>query len=179
MRMFGPVLEGRVARLRPPREADLAVVMLWFEDLEVTRTLAAVLAPSEAGEREWFERAGKAQNQVSWLIEHEGRPVGTTGIVGIDWVNQRGSTGIVLDRAAWGKGIATEVMQLRTAFAFEQLNLHKLSSSYLDGNEASARAQARAGYREIGRLRDHFFRDGRWLDEIITEVLREDWLRSR
>ena len=83
------------------------------------------------------------------------------------------------DRAAWGKGIATEVMQLRTAFAFEQLNLHKLSSSYLDGNEASARAQARAGYREIGRMRDHCFRDGRWLDEIITEVLREDWLRSR
>ena len=47
--------------------------------------------------------------------------------------------------------------------------------SYLEGNEASARAQASAGYREVGRFRGQYFREGRWLDEVLTELLREDW----
>lgn len=152
----------------------------WFEDLEVTRTLGMTFAPGEAGEREWFERTGKAPDQVAWVIEHEGRVVGSTSIMEINWMYQRGRTGLVLgDKSAWGKGIASEAMRLRTRYAFEHLNLNKLISGYLDGNTASARAQAKAGYREAGRRRAHFFRDGAWVDEILTEVLREDWLRSR
>ncbi|HSR25731.1 MAG TPA: GNAT family protein, partial [Candidatus Eisenbacteria bacterium] len=54
-----------------------------------------------------------------------------------------------------------------------------LKSGYLEGNEASRRAQASAGYREVGRLRHEFFRDGRWIDHILTELLREDWERRR
>jgi RimJ/RimL family protein N-acetyltransferase len=48
-------------------------------------------------------------------------------------------------------------------------------SSYLEGNEASRRAQASAGYREVGRFSGQYYRGGRWLDEVLTELLgRED-----
>jgi RimJ/RimL family protein N-acetyltransferase len=33
----------------------------------------------------------------------------------------------------------------------------------------------KCGYREVGRRKAHYFRNGRWLDEILTEVHREDW----
>ena len=180
MRMFGPVMEAGPVRMRPPLEADLPTMVRWFEDLEVTRTLGSVFAPGEAGEREWLERVGPAKDQVAWVIEFEGRLVGTTAIVDINWVNRRGRTGILIgDRSVWGRGVASEVMRLRTAFAFDQLNLNKLTSGYMDGNDGSRKAQLKVGYREVGRSRQHFFRDGTWIDEIITEVLRDDWLRSR
>jgi len=56
--------------------------------------------------------------------------------------------------------------------------LRKLKSSYFDGNVASGKAQAAAGYREVGRHHADRFVDGRWVDEILTEVMREDWLKS-
>jgi len=66
-------------------------------------------------------------------------------------------------------------MQLRAAYAFTQLPLRKLKSSYYDGNAASGRAQAAAGYQEVGRYRADHWVDGEWRDEILTELLREDW----
>ncbi|TMG07094.1 MAG: GNAT family N-acetyltransferase [Chloroflexi bacterium] len=69
-------------------------------------------------------------------------------------------------------------MQLRARYAFTQLPLRKLKSAYMEGNEASGRAQAAAGYREVGRYRADRFVDGKWIDLILTEVHREDWLKT-
>jgi RimJ/RimL family protein N-acetyltransferase len=69
-------------------------------------------------------------------------------------------------------------MQLRTNYAFTQTPLRKLKSAYADGNEACARAQAAAGYRVIGRYQADRFADGRWRDEILTEVMRADWEKA-
>ena len=62
---------------------------------------------------------------------------------------------------------------------FTHLTLRKLKSGYIDGNVASARAQAAAGYREVGRLKEETFGDGKWRDMILTEVMREDWAKAR
>ena len=102
-----------------------------------------------------------------------------TGIQQIDWKNGFGTTGTLIgDKTVWGKGLGRELMQLRAKYAFMQLPLRKLKSAYLDGNEASAKAQAAAGYKEVGRHRADMFVDGRWRDHVITEVLREDWVKA-
>jgi RimJ/RimL family protein N-acetyltransferase len=69
-------------------------------------------------------------------------------------------------------------MQLRARYAFTQLPLRKLKSGYLDGNEASGRAQVAAGYREVGRHRAEHFIAGRYVDLIVTELLRDEWLKE-
>lgn len=150
----------------------------WFEDPEVTRTILRRFPPGAAEEREWLDRSARDSASIVWAIEAEGRLVGTSGIDGIDWSSLNARTGTVIgDRAYWGRGIGGESMRIRTEFAFMQTTLRKLSSSYLGINPASGRAQAGCGYREIGRRREHHFRDGRWVDEVLTEVLRDDWLR--
>ena len=178
--MYGPVVQGSRFRLRPPRNDDAEVMISWFEDMEVTSRPKLAFPLSLDGEREWLRRAAEDRDRIMWVIEHEGRPVGTTSIHAIDWANQHGTTGTAIgDKSAWGKGIARELMRLRADFAFTQLSLRKLKSAYLEGNEASRRAQVAAGYREVGRLHQEIFRDGRWLDSILTELLREDWERDR
>ena len=155
-------------------------MIAWFEDLEVTARLLRRWPPSLEDEQEWLKKTAADPNSVFWVIEQEGRPIGVTGIEGIDWVNGRGKTGTLIgDKSSWGKGIASEVMRLRADFAFRELPLRKLQSGYLEGNEARSRAQAAAGYREVGRFHGQFFRDGRWLDEILTELLREDWEKKQ
>jgi RimJ/RimL family protein N-acetyltransferase len=178
--MYGPVIEGSTFRLRPPRTEDAEAMVGWFEDMEVTARLSTRLPPSLEQERDWLREIATAPNRIFWVIEQDGRAIGTTALMDIDWQRQRAITGTLIgDKAAWGKGIASELMRLRADYAFTELPLRKLVSSYLEGNEASRRAQASAGYREIGRRRQEHFRDGRWIDEILTELYREDWERNR
>jgi ribosomal-protein-alanine N-acetyltransferase len=177
--MYGPIIQGKLVTLRPPRPDDGAVMITWFEDMEVTRFLLLRHPPSMDMEKEWLDKMARSPDDVMWVIEYEGRLVGTTAIHMIDWKNGSGTTGTVIgDKSVWGKGLGRELMQLRARYAFTQLPLRKLKSAYLEGNDASAKAQAAAGYREVGRHRADMFVDGLWRDHVITEVLREDWEKA-
>jgi RimJ/RimL family protein N-acetyltransferase len=178
--MYGPIIQGSHFRLRPPRLEDASAMVDWFADPEVTARLLHRMGMSLEAEQAWIRRIEEARDAIHWVIEHEGRPVGTTGIMSIDWANQHGTTGTLIgDKSVWGRGIARELMRLRADYAFTQHPFGKLKSGYLEGNEASRRAQQAAGYKEVGRLRREHYRDGRWLDHVITELLREDWERGR
>jgi RimJ/RimL family protein N-acetyltransferase len=174
--MFGPVLRGERVRLAPPIEDYLPHYCRWFADLEVTRYLILRNPPSPGMEREWLDRVARSETDVVWAILVGDRLIGNTGIHAIDWRNRHASTGIMLgEKAEWGKGYATEVMRLRTRYAFRELGLEKLSSSALMDNEGSKRALMRAGYRQYGVSRRDQYRDGRWQDLWLCDVLREEW----
>jgi RimJ/RimL family protein N-acetyltransferase len=173
------VIQGKLLRLRPPRAEDAAVMIGWFADMEVTHHLFVRFPPSLGQEHEWLDARAKDADSIFWVIEVDGAAIGTTGIQAIDWRNGFGQTGTIIgDKRHWGKGIGAEVMQLRAEFAFMQTSLRKLKSGYLEGNEASGRAQAACGYVEVGRWRKDRFVDGEWRDVILTELLREDWEKS-
>jgi len=177
--MYGPVIQGKLLRLRPPQPDDAPVMITWFEDMEVTRFLELRNPPSLEFEKEWLDKVARDLNSVIWVIEHEGRAVGTTGLQVIDWKHGTGTTGTLIgDKSVWGKGLARELMQLRARYAFMELPLRKLKSAYYADNEASGKAQAAAGYQVVGRHRQEKFGGGRWHDLILTEVLREDWVKS-
>ena len=155
-------------------------MITWFDDLEVTRFIKLRNPPSIETEKEFLDRAAKDPDSVFWAVEHQGKLVGGTSIVRIDWKHGHGTTGTLIgDKKAWGKGLARELMQLRAEYAFTQLPLRSLRSGYLDGNVASARAQKAAGYKEVGRWHDDHFIDGKWTDQILTELRREDWQKQR
>jgi len=178
--MYGPVIQGKLVRLRPPRSDDAAAMMSWFEDMEVTHFLGRRNPLNLAAQNEWLDKVARDPDSVLWTIEHQGRAVGTTGIHEINWKYGRGTTGTVIgDKKVWRKGLARELMQLRARYAFTELPLRKLKAGYFDGNEASGRAQAAAGYKVVGRRREEVFVGGRWLDEILTEVLRSDWEKAQ
>jgi RimJ/RimL family protein N-acetyltransferase len=178
--VFGPVLRGTKCTLRPPRKDELSIYQRWFEDVDVLRFTPGVGPLSDAKEEEWFNRVGEDPNAVQWVIEVDGKPVGFTGINGINWRHSNGETGIAIgDKSLWRKGIASEAILLRTAFCFRELNLHKIRTRVFMENEASKRALQKAGYRESGIQREEMFRDGRFRDIWMGEVLREDWERTQ
>jgi RimJ/RimL family protein N-acetyltransferase len=174
--VFGPELRGEKCTLRPPRMDEAATYIKWFEDPEVFRYTLQIGPFSIWQEQDFLKRQAEDPNGVSWAIEVDGRPVGFTGIGGINWRNGNGETGIVIgDKSVWRKGVATEAIALRTSFLFRELRLHKIRTRVYLENEASQRALMKSGYRESGIQREEAFRDGRWHDIWCGEVLREDW----
>ena len=174
--MFGPLVRGKVVTLRPPVPDDQAHWLEWLADMEVTRYLLRRNVPAAHEEDEWFKRTAEDKNGVYWSIEVEGTHVGGSGIHDIDWVNAHAMTGTAIgDKRFWRRGVGSESMALRTRYAFRELNLHKLRSSAFLANEGSKRSLLKAGYRQIGVAREEIFREGRWHDLWLCEVLREDW----
>lgn len=174
--MYGPVLTGSKVTLRPPDDSDAQRFVDWFADLDVTRYLTRRVGLGLLQEQGHLKKVGESTTDILWVLEADGRPIGATGIHAIDWINAHAATGIVIgDKTAWRKGYGSEAMQLRTAYAFRQLNLHKLSSSTFAENEPSRRALAKTGYTETGVEREHYFREGRWHDHWTCELLRADW----
>jgi RimJ/RimL family protein N-acetyltransferase len=178
--MYGPVIEGKLLRLRPPRMDDATAMVGWFEDMEVTHFLFVRMPPSLEQEKEWLDNRAKDPDSITWVVEIDGRAAGTTGIQMIDWKNGFGTTGTIIgDKTVWRRGVGREVMQLRAEFLFTNTSLRKLKSGYLEGNVASARAQAACGYVQVGRWRKDRFVDGGWRDVVLTELLREEWETRR
>ena len=173
-----PGIPGERVRLVPlDRTLHLENYLIWLNDPEVTRWLKVVLPISRLGEEKWFERLARSRHDIVWAVhdEHD-RHIGGTGIHRIDWRNRNGLTGTVIGpKEVWGKGYGTDIMRARTCWAFEELGMHRLESSCLEGNEASRRCLERIGYRQIGVARQRFWRGGRWRDLLLYEILDEDW----
>ncbi len=148
--------------------------------MEVTRHLNRRTAISLQQEQEFLKKVGESKDDVWWVIEADGKPIGATGVMGINWLDANGTTGIMIgEKDCWGKGYATEAMGLRTRYAFRELNLHKLMTEVDAGNEASRKALERNGYRLVGVRREQTFREGKWSDRWVGEVLRADWEKSQ
>lgn len=174
--MLGPILSDSFVTLAPIEPKHLENYCRWFADREVIRYMKIQTPPTLADEQVWLERTAQSDRDIIWGLFVEGQHIGSTGIHRIDWRNRRAQTGIVIgDRTWWGRGVATRSHAMRTRYAFEQLNLEKLVTNVLEGNTASRRALERAGYGTVGVYRHHEYRDGRWHDTWIGELLRENW----
>ena len=77
-----------------------------------------------------------------------------------------------------GKGLGTDAARVRAKYLFETLNMHRVYSAYLGDNERSRRMQERIGAVETGRFPERYFRDGKYLDEVIMTLTREAWLAN-
>jgi RimJ/RimL family protein N-acetyltransferase len=176
--MLGPTLHGRLISLQPSEISDLTIFRSWFADLETTRFLLMRFVPSAKQEEEWFAQISSSPAHVQWKIVHEGRTIGTTALHDIDHLNSAASTGTLIgDRSLHGKGFGTEVVRLRTAYAFNELNLQRLETESLAENIPMHRCLEKSGYLKLGRRRRRIYRSGVWHDSFIFELLREDWER--
>lgn len=177
--MLGPTIEGSLITLAAIEREQLPLACRWSRDPAGMRYLGFTQPLTMADEERWYEQVSASQTDVVWAILREGQPIGSTGLHGIDWRNRRAVSGIWIgDTSQHGQGFGRETMQLRTAYAFEELNLEKVITTIVDENERSKRAAISAGYRQCGLHRRHFFREGRWLDEWLGEILRDDWLAT-
>jgi RimJ/RimL family protein N-acetyltransferase len=178
--VFGPVLRGEKCTLRPLRKEEAETYIGWFKDLDVIRYTLQIGPMSIWQEEDFIKRMADERNAISWIIEVDGRPVGWTGVGGINWRNGNGESGIVIgEKSVWRRGVGSEAMALRTSYCFRELNLHKIRTRVYIDNEASKRALQKSGYRESGIQREEAFRDGRHHDIWCGEVLREDWERAQ
>jgi hypothetical protein len=90
---------------------------------------------------------------------------------GVPWVSRDAETGIFIGRHdLYRKGIASEAVRLRMAYAWNELGLHRTHNWIALPNRGSWRANQKSGYAQIGTFPRSWFRSGEWVDEWIGEA---------
>ncbi|MEJ2295806.1 MAG: GNAT family protein [Candidatus Lokiarchaeota archaeon] len=105
------------------------------------------------------------------------KPIGIVGLLDIDWLNRKGKVSIVIGESEyWGQEIAGETLKLLFAYAFEDLNLHKLYAVVYTPNHRSTRVFEKLGLSVEATLKEEVYVDGKYLDANIYCIYKKKWL---
>jgi RimJ/RimL family protein N-acetyltransferase len=171
-------IKGKKVILRPMEETDLPQMQIWINRAEIRQNILVFRPMSARDENEWHEKIRKNDNGVQFAIcNHDGDLIGSTGVFNINWQHRFAMTGTVIGDAEYRhKGFGTDAKMNLLNYAFNTLNLHRMITEAFEFNDASLRYSLKCGYKEEGRLRQQFFKNGRYWDAIQLGVLREEWL---
>jgi RimJ/RimL family protein N-acetyltransferase len=86
--------------------------------------------------------------------------------------------GFTLAREFHGKGLAFEAAARVLDYAFTRLELHRVTAITDCENKKSAALLGRLGMRREGHFIQNIWFKGKWGDEYLYAVLREEWLRN-
>ena len=182
--MRNPLLTSERLYLRPLETADAAALAAFtaaetesfFDDGRFPQSAIAV----ERWIRDLHAKQPPREIQLAVCLRDGDRFIGILGISGIDWVNRTAESESYLgDVEARGKGYGPEAKWLLLEYAFDHLQLHALRSFVWEPNWRSAAAVRRQGYREAGRLKTAHVKEGVYRDEVVFDMLREEYLEGR
>jgi RimJ/RimL family protein N-acetyltransferase len=173
------MLVGEKVRLRAVERDDLDVLTSWDNDVEL-ELLAGDQPPrpvSRARRRRRFDQQLHEQRDVVvFMIEADGKAVGACSLFNFDQVARTCELGIAIgERDYRGRGYGRDAVRLLLGYGFRSFNLHKIWLEVGADNERAVCAYRACGLVEEGRLREQWYRAGRFVDVVMMGLLRADW----
>jgi len=124
----------------------------------------------------WRQRLAEPDDGTYQLVAVVGdRVVGVLGVHTFPNKPRRrhaGAIGMGVHDEWQGKGIGTALMRAALDLADKWLNLTRLELEVYTDNEAAIRLYEQFGFEREGVLRQHAFRDGRYVDSYLMARLR-------
>ena len=178
------MIEGKRLRLRSFELSDLEEIMKHWKNMELRNLVGSPdRGPvSIADKEEWIKQTWKQRQEKSgftFAIETvaDKKLVGGTGLFNFNWPSRSAVLGIsIYDPKNWGKGYGQEATNLALGFAFNTLNLNRVELYTFDFNKRAQKCYRNVGFREVGRRRKARYVDGEYRDDIIMDILKDEWL---
>lgn len=192
--MLGSIMQVNVSdtliiRLAPFAREDLPAFIKdgGMQSHVVMKYLARSRAQSLESEQAWYDKVIDDPSKIVWGLWDVTDPtvhvlIGNSGLFDFRQEPMRSATSgsLIVRREYWGRGIASAAHKARTAYAFQQLNLDRVTSIVMEPNTASRRALEGSGYYVYGHERNYGFVDGQYVHAEFLECLNpseEHWRR--
>jgi RimJ/RimL family protein N-acetyltransferase len=175
------LLVGKSVRLTALTKEDIPTFIRWYQDVEFLRLFDSRPAYPKTAEElgKWLDELQKDERTFAFAV----RPVdgeemiGYVELDGVAW--QHGVCGFgvgIGDPANRGEGYGYEAGQLALAFAFDELNLHRITATVFSYNERSMALIEKLGFQREGAMREFLQRDGKRFDMFFYGLLRPEWV---
>ena len=121
----------------------------------------------------WIDFHNNNEHEVLLVIEdvEAGRLIGHVGLYKIDPIAKKTELGILIaDDNSRGKGYGTLITSTMVKYAFEELNMHKVTVEVLLGNIPSMKMFKKCGFNIEGCLRDDVYKNDQYYDVLCMAV---------
>jgi len=178
-------LESPRTILRHFRDSDLPLFLAYRSDPEVAKyqgweSINEQEAQSFLPEQETLQPGVPGQwFQFAIELKETGRLVGDCGLRVHPLETQQADIGFTLSRDYQSKGLAAEAVSCLLDYAFGPLGLHRIVAVTDCRNARCVTLLERLGLRREGHFLQNVWFKGKWGDEYLYAILRDEWLERR
>ena len=137
---------------------------------------------SDAMQEAWYNgRVLNNDKQVDFEIHDQktGKLIGHCGLCYISWVNRTAELAIYIgDDEYRGGGYGKDALRLLMDYAFKTINLNRVWCEVFSNN-AAIEVYRKIGFVDEGKMRQHHFEDGEYIDSYILGLLKDDWTKEK
>lgn len=141
------------------------VMALWFKEPYTSIDELEIL----------YDKHVLDQTERRFVIDVDGHFAGVVELMYIDYLHRNTEIQIIVDSKYQGQGLAQKAMDKGLEYAFKVLNMHKVYLFVDVENSAAVHIYNKKGFIEEGRLRQHFFAEGKYHDSYVMGMLQSDF----
>jgi RimJ/RimL family protein N-acetyltransferase len=160
---------------RRPTLDDAAMILDWRTRPEITRFMVTDIEKDLDKQRRWLESVTARTDYEHFLILREGRPIGYLSFSEIDRVSRHCVPGIYMVLEPHERHLSAHTNSFIMDYCFYRLDMNKVRFQIMAGNDHYVKAKHLTRVREVGILRDHVFKYGRFHDMHLFEQTRAEW----
>ena len=171
-------LEGYRIFLRELRESDAEQMLKTSKNEEIRYMTGTKHTLTIDMIKDYIEKVSKDPSRFDFAIclKEDETMIGDLSIFDIDEDDRKAYFRIALSTIGLtGKGYGTEAIKTVLPFVFEDLGLNRLQLEVYNHNPRAIRAYEKCGFVKEGVLRKSLRYNGKYSDEIIMAMLKEDY----
>lgn len=162
--------------IRKFEKTDIPKKVEWINNPENNQFLHYDIPISVEKTEKWFDSHLGEDTRFDAVIEADGVPVGTIGLLDINKKDSKAEYYIAMGETEYkGKGVAKKASLLILQYGFEVLGLNRIYLFTETGNTMAQHLFEAAGFVREGVIREDILSHGKFADRIIYGFLREDW----
>lgn len=163
------------------RPTDKDAYLEHLNDKSISDVIPALPYPcTETMEELWIEHRLNLFKEISKdisfaLRNSEGYLIGSVGVDDFQvGKSHRAEVGYWLARSYRGRGLATDALRIFVHYAFDNLDVVRLTAHSLNFNVASAKVLEKIGFQLEGRLRQHTKTRNGLFDTLVFGLLKDE-----
>ena len=176
--MKGIKLEGKRISLGPVKISDASIINSYVNDKETSSFLGRSGINSIKDTKQYIRSENEKENVYYWgvRLNDSGLLIGSMSLR----ISDEGiaGTGAMLGRDFTEKGYGTEAKHLVLEYAFNTLGLVKIFSGAFSYNPRSKAYSLKCGYIHEATITNKKFYNGKYWDEWILSITKEQWEKS-
>ena len=168
-----------IVSIRKFEREDIPNKVEWINNPANNRFLNYDIPLEVKKTQKWFDSIKERIDRYDAVIEADGVPCGTIGLLNIDKKNSKAEYYIAMGEVSLkGKGVSTQASKLIIEYGFKKLGLNKIYLFTEIDNIPAQRLFEKVGFIKEGCIRSDIVSHGQFVDRYVYSIIRDEYLKE-
>lgn len=168
-----------IVSIRKFEREDIPKKVEWINNSANNRFLHYDIPLKVEKTQKWFDSIKDRTDRFDAVIEADGVPCGTIGLLNIDQKNGKAEYYIAMGEVSLkGKGISTQASKLILDYGFKDLGLNRIYLFTETENIPAQRLFEKVGFVKEGCIRSDIVSHGQFVDRYAYGIIRDEYLKE-